>query len=70
MKELGNLAIICATRTNTLLQILNGEVTVFVGTGPEKAALSAAWHDDERICKMIYELNYGKYAERKDGSDG
>jgi len=31
MKQLGNLAIVCARRSNVLLQMLNGRVMVFVG---------------------------------------
>ena len=39
MKELGNLAIICARRSDVLLQVQDGIVTVHVGAGHERAAL-------------------------------
>jgi len=65
MKQLGNLALICARRRDALLQVSNGRATVFVGTGPDRCAIAAEWNDDARIERMIYELNYGKYAEKK-----
>ena len=34
MKQLGNLAIVCAKRPEVLMQIYGGEVAVHVGTGP------------------------------------
>jgi hypothetical protein len=64
MNQLGNLAIICAQRKDTLLQILNGTATVHVGAGPDKRYISADWHDNAKINDIIFELNYGKYAER------
>ena len=42
MKELGNLAIICARRSDVLLQVQDGAVTVHVGAGHERAALHSA----------------------------
>lgn len=46
MKQLGNLALVCAQRPATLLQIQDGIVAVFVGSGPEREVLSASWDDD------------------------
>jgi alkanesulfonate monooxygenase SsuD/methylene tetrahydromethanopterin reductase-like flavin-dependent oxidoreductase (luciferase family) len=66
MKQLGNLAVICARRRDALLQVSNGRATLFVGTGPDRGAITAEWDDDARIEKMIYELNYGRFAERKE----
>lgn len=63
MKQLGNLAIVCATRKDTLLQMLNGNVAVHLGDGPNRAVLSAEWDDDETITAIIHELNFGKYKE-------
>lgn len=65
MKQLGNLALVCARRPETMLQLYGGQVAVFVGTGPERAVLSAAWDDDEEISRMIHELNFGIYSGRK-----
>lgn len=63
MKQLGNLAIVCAKRKDTLLQMLNGNVAIHLGDGPNRAVLSAEWDDDETITAIIHELNFGKYKE-------
>jgi hypothetical protein len=61
MKQLGNLALVCAQRQSTLLQIQNGTVSVFVGEGPDRDVLSTRWDNDAEISRMIYELNFGKH---------
>lgn len=63
MKQLGNLAIVCAKRKDTLLQMLNGNVAIHLGDVPNRAVLSAEWDDDEKIAAIIHELNFGKYKE-------
>lgn len=63
MKQLGNLAIVCARRPEVLLQVYNGQANVYVGQGPERRVLSADWDDDEELSRMIYELNFGKYRQ-------
>lgn len=63
MKQLGNLALICARRKNVVLSISNGEVTLHIGTGVDQAILLSAWDNDVKISDMIRELNFGKYAE-------
>lgn len=63
MKQLGNLAIVCAKRKDILLQMLNGNVAIHLGDGPNRAVLSAEWDDDEKITAIIHELNFGKYKE-------
>ncbi len=60
MKQLGNLAIVCARRKDTLLQMLNGNVAIHLGDGPNRAVLSAEWDYDEKISDIIHELNFGK----------
>ena len=42
MKQIGNLAVVCARRSEVLLQVYNGQVCVYVGHGPNRAVLSAA----------------------------
>ena len=64
MKKLGNLAMVCAQRTDVLLQILNGRATVHIGYGPDRAALAVGWNDDEGISQIIHELNFGKFQKR------
>lgn len=63
MKQLGNLAIVCAKRKDTLLQMLNGNVCVHLGSGDDRSTLSAEWDDDMKITTMIHELNFGRYKE-------
>lgn len=65
MKQLGNLAIICAKRPDVLLQIYDGHVSVHAGAGTERRTMLAKWEDDEAISGFIYELNYGRYAKKE-----
>ena len=68
MKQLGNLAHVCADRKdNVLLQVLNGKITVHVGQGPERELMKADWTDDEAVRKIIHELNFGKYRVKTAG---
>ena len=62
MKQLGNLAVVCAQRPDVLMQIYGSEVSVHTGEGPERAVLTAKWDDDETIQSIIRELNFGRYA--------
>lgn len=62
MKQLGNLAIICAQRPELLLQLRGGLVSVQV---KNRAAMKATWDDDARIEKMIYELNFGTFSKER-----
>ncbi len=63
MKQIGNLAVVCARRSEVLLQVYNGQVCVYVGHGPNRTVLSAACDDDTELNRMIYELNFGKYRQ-------
>jgi len=63
MKQIGKLAVLCAQRKDVLFQLLDGQVTVFTGQGPNRTSMSTHWADDGKINSMIYELNFGKYAE-------
>ena len=72
MKQLGNLAVVCAQRPDVLMQIYGSEVSVHVGEGPERAVLSTKW-DDETIQSIIRALNFGRDASdsqrsRKEGA--
>lgn len=61
MKQLGNLAIVCAQRKDVLFQLLDGEVTVHIGRGSDKAMLHASWDNDEKISDIIREFNFGRF---------
>lgn len=65
MKQLGNLALVCANRPEVLLQLHSGQVSVYVGSGPDRAVLSTAWEDDAEISNIIHELNFGRYAGKR-----
>jgi len=62
MKQLGNLAIVCARRPEVLMQLHNGQAAVYVGAVPDRAVLTAPWSDDGKISNIIHELNFGRYA--------
>ncbi len=61
MRQLGNLAVVCAVRPDVSLQIHDYLAVVHVGQGPQRAVMTAKWDDDEAICRMIRELNFGAY---------
>lgn len=63
MKQLGNLALICAKRPSVLMQLHDGTVSVYVGTGPSREVLSTRWDNDTEIGRIIHELNFGKYRD-------
>ena len=63
MKQLGNLAVVCAMRNDVLMQIQNGIVSVHYGAGPTRETVTAKWNDDKAISEMVYELNFGKGKE-------
>ena len=62
MKQLGNLAHVCAGRKKILFQVYEDGVAVFVGDGPDKELLTAKCADDESVSKIIHELNFGRFS--------
>ena len=62
MKQLGNLAVICAQRPALLMQLRDGLVSV---QAKNRAAMEAAWNDDTGIEKMIYELIFGAFSKER-----
>lgn len=62
MKQIGNLAVVCAQRSDVLLQIQGQNVSLYVDCGPQRKHISVTWDDDKMICNIVHELNYGKYA--------
>ena len=57
MKQLGNLAVICAQRPELLMQLRGGLVLV---QAKNRATMEAAW-----IEKMINELNFGAFSKER-----
>ena len=65
MRQLGNLAIVCAQRSELLMMVHDNAVTVCVGTGPARRTLTASWNDDAEISRIIAALNFGEYAPNR-----
>ena len=60
MKQIGNLAIVCARRKDVTLRIEQGRVMVLLDGTYAPTAFSADWDDDETILSVIHELNFGR----------
>jgi len=66
MKQLGNLAVICAQRPPR-----RAGAAAARAAWPRQeqtrggAAMEAAWNDDARIERMIYELNFGTFSKER-----
>ena len=60
MKQIGNLAIVCARRKDVTLRIEQGRVMVMLDGTYAPTAFSADWDDDETILSVIHELNFGR----------
>ena len=58
MKQLGNLAIVCARRKDVTLRIEQGRVMVLLDGPYAPTAFSADWDDDETILSVIHELKF------------
>ena len=64
MKQIGNLAIVCARRKDVTLRIEQGRVMVMLDGTYASTAFSADWDDDETILSVINELNFGHCAPK------
>ena len=64
MKQLGNLAIVCAQRKDVTLRIEQGRVMVLLDGTYAPTAFSADGDDDETILSVIHELNFGQCAPK------
>ena len=64
MKQLGNLAIICAKRSDTVFILEKGivHVLVFNEDGSDIGNYRLEWDDDQRILELCHELNHGRLA--------
>ena len=62
MKQLGNLAIICAQRPELQKHHRGGQVSV---QGKNPAAIKAAWDHVARHEKIINELNFGTFSKER-----
>lgn len=66
MKQIGNLAVVCAGRPDVRMEAGSGTVKVHVEPerGSEEADYVMAWEDDEAISRVIRELNFGCHARK------
>ena len=67
MKQLGNLAIVCAQRKDVIMNLENGVVSVSAGNKADVHSLSANWDDDLGITTIIHALNFGDLSDTKRG---
>ena len=65
MKQLGNLAVVCAATKDVLLQIHHGIGSVHYGDGPTRETATVRWDDDEAIKAIVHDLNFGKGAKQR-----
>ena len=64
MKQIGNLAIVCAQHKDVTLRIEQGRAMVLLDGAYAPTAFSADWDDDETILSIIHELNFGHCAPK------
>jgi len=60
MKQLGNLAVVCANRPDIVMTTQDG--TVFVRSRVTGQTMSAPWDSDSKISRIVHELNFGSFA--------
>ena len=63
MKQLGNLAIVCARRADIVMTTQDGKV--FVGSRVTGETISSPWDDDKQIERIIREVNFGAFGDRR-----
>lgn len=64
MKQIGNLAIVCARRKDVTLRIEQGRVMVLLDGTYAPTAFFTDWDDDDTILSIIHELNFGHCAPK------
>lgn len=64
MKQIGNLAIVCARRKDVTLRIEQGRAMVLLDGTYAPTAFSADWDDNVAILSIIHELNFGQCAPK------
>lgn len=69
MKQLGNLAIVCAQRRSVQFVVESGEVRVTIRNFPGSPSYYLRWDDDKKIEEVIHELNFGRYAVQSKGGN-
>ena len=67
MKQIGNLAVVCARRQDVLLQVGSDYDCVHVPAGPARNTLQSGWIDDDAIQRIVNVLNFTAYAAGRNG---
>lgn len=70
MKQLGNLAMVCAQRPEVLMMLYGGEAVVYVFDGSGRAVMDCAFDNDTEISRIVCKLNFGRYAPQNMGKCG
>lgn len=65
MKQLGNLALVCAQRRSVEFWMQSGEVRITLRDFPGAPSYYLRWDDDKKIEEIIRELNFGRYAQQR-----
>ena len=55
----------CAKREDILLQIFDGCISVYVGSGPDRVTMVAGCGNEEKCREFLYEITEGKYSAGK-----
>jgi len=55
----------CAKREDILLQIFDGCISVYVGSGPDRVTMVAGCGNEERCREILHEITEGKYSAGK-----
>ena len=55
----------CAKREDILLQIFDGCISVYVGSGPERVTMAAGCGNEEKCREILHEITEGKYSAGK-----
>lgn len=61
MKQIGNLAVVCAKRPDLIMTVKGGRVCISMASEANRIIFCADWSDDAEINGVIHHLNFGRY---------
>lgn len=64
MKQIGNLAVVCAGRPDVWMEAGGGVLEVHVRAEHETIDYVMDWDDDKKISEIVRELNFGRHARK------
>ena len=65
MSNFFELVSVCAKREDILLQIFDGFVSVYVGSGPNRDTMVTNCGNEEKCKEFLHEIKEGKYSKGK-----